>query len=100
MRIGYKISLLVLGTAILVTAVLTYIGYTTARRQYIAGVDAVLTATAAALPGFISEDYLNSAISGEAPTDGAYRTLVERLSELADRSGVYYAYAFAKDGDN
>ena len=50
MRIGYKISLLVVGTAILATSILTLIGYTTARRQYMAGVDRVLTAAVAGLP--------------------------------------------------
>jgi serine phosphatase RsbU (regulator of sigma subunit) len=99
MRIGYKISLLVIATAILATAILTYIGYTTARRQYFAGIDHVLTATAAALPQVIGDDYLKRALGDGTPSSDEYTALVRRLSDLADRAGVYYVYAFEKDGD-
>lgn len=98
MRIGYKISWVVAGTAMLCTATLTLIGYNTARKQYLAGVDRQLTAAAAGLPGVIGEDYLARALVSRALADGEYDRLVGLLNDLADRSGVYYVYAFAQDG--
>lgn len=98
MRIGYQISWLVIGTAVLATATLTLIGYQTARRQYLAGIDLQLKASAAALPNVIGTDYFNRALaSATLPTD-EYNALVKSLNDLADRSGVYYVYAFVQDG--
>jgi len=99
MRIRYKISLLVLGTAFLATSTLTLIGYTTARRQYIAGIDRVLTAAVAALPRVIGDDYLKQALANHGLSDNQYNAMVATLNGLADGSGVYYVYAFAKDRD-
>jgi phosphoserine phosphatase RsbU/P len=99
MRIGYKISLLVVGTAILATSILTLIGYTTARRQYMAGVDRVLTAAVAGLPRAIGDEYLARALTHKELPDDAYIGMVTALNDLADRSGVYYVYAFTQDGD-
>lgn len=99
MRIGYKIAWLVIGTALLATAILTLIGYATAKRQYVAGVDRQLIATAAALPGFIGEDYFARALASQTLPVDEYNRLVQKLNDLADRSGVYYVYAFAQDGD-
>ncbi|MEX0642773.1 MAG: SpoIIE family protein phosphatase [Pirellulales bacterium] len=99
MRIGYKISLLVFGTAILATSVLTLIGYSKARRQYIAGVDQVLTAAVAALPRVIGDDYLRRAMDNGELSDNEYNAMVATLSDLADRSRVYYVYAFAEVGN-
>jgi sigma-B regulation protein RsbU (phosphoserine phosphatase) len=101
MRIGYQISCLVVGAAVCVTAALTLVGYQSARRQYLAGVDRQLTAAAAGLPRIIGDDYFTRALAGPAdavPKD-EYDVLVRTLNDLADRSGVYYVYAFARDGD-
>ena len=106
MRIGYKVSCLAVATALLATGVLTAIGYTTARRQYYAGIDRQLTAAAAALPSVVGETYLANALSLAAGDSHAnaisgerYDTLVLQLSDLADRSGVYYLYIFTMKQD-
>lgn len=98
MRIGYKISLLLVGTAILATSILTLIGYTTARRQYMAGVDRVLTAAVAGLPRVMGDEYLGRALANRGLSETEYNAMVDTLNDLADRAGVYYVYAFAEDG--
>lgn len=97
MRILYKISWLVVVAVLLTTAVLTWIGYTTARNLYIAGIDHQLAASAAALPGVIGDDYLARALAEDAtlPAD-QYDRMVKALSDLAERSSVSYLYAFAQ----
>ena len=47
MPIAYKISWLVVCTAMLAAAALAVVGYTSARQQYMAGIDRQLTAAAA-----------------------------------------------------
>src|SRR5258707_801651 len=76
MRIGYKVSLLVVGTAILATSILTLIGYTTARRQYMAGVDRVLTAAVAGLPRVMGDDYLGRALANRGLSETEYNAMV------------------------
>ena len=93
-----KITWLVVGTALLAAAILTALGYATARRQYLAGVDRQLRAAAEALPLIITEDYLARAQADEGIGSNEYDALVRRLSDLADRSGVYYLYAFEQSG--
>jgi len=101
MRILYKISLLVILAVLLTTAVLTWIGYDTARHQYIAGIDQQLTAAAAALPNVVGEDYLARASSDEGQLKSdEYDRMVTTLNDVADRSGVYYLYAFAERGED
>lgn len=101
MRILYKISLLVILAVLLTTAVLTWIGYETARHQYIAGIDHQLAAAAAALPNVVGEDYLVRASSDESRlTRDEYDRMVATLNDVADRSGVYYLYAFAERGED
>lgn len=99
MRIGYKISWLVVGTALAATATLTVVGYTTARRQFYAGIDRQLTAVAAGVPRVIGDGYLDRALSQKELPPDEYNALVATLNDLADRSQVYYVYAFAREGD-
>jgi sigma-B regulation protein RsbU (phosphoserine phosphatase) len=98
MRIGTKISLLVVGSTVLATAALTFVSSLGARRQYIAGIDARLTAAAAALPQVIGSSYLQRAGAGSL-TPAEYDATVRQLNDVADRSGVFYLYVFAKDGE-
>ncbi len=98
MRIGYKISWLILGTAVLNTGILTGIGYSAARKQYFDGVDRQLAAAAAALPRVIGEDYLGRALTDGNVPEEEYDHLVHLLNDLADRSGVFYLYVFVQDG--
>jgi sigma-B regulation protein RsbU (phosphoserine phosphatase) len=76
------------------------VGYQSARRQYVAGVDRQLAAVAAGLPRVIGDAYFARAVlGGDAVSDSEYDALVGTLNDLADRAGVYYVYAFARDGD-
>jgi sigma-B regulation protein RsbU (phosphoserine phosphatase) len=98
MSIRAQITRLVLSTALLATAILTGLGYFSARRQYLAGIDRQLTAAVEALPKVIGNEYITRALSGDVP-DERYTALVETLSDLAGRSNVYYLYAFEQTGD-
>lgn len=94
MSIRSKITWLVVGAVVLATMILTALGYVTARKQYLAGVDRQLCAAAEALPMVIGDDYLARARIESGVAADEYDALVKRLSDLADRSGVYYLYAF------
>lgn len=99
MRVAYKISLLTVSTALLVTAILTALSYSSARKQYYAGIDQQLTAAAAALPRVLGEGYLSDALGPAGIDEARYVATVKSLSQLADDSSVYYLYAFAeRDG--
>ena len=99
MSIRSKITWLVVATALTATAILTVLGYTAARAQYLAGIDRQLTAAVEALPLAIGEDYLDRATGSEEFPAAEYLAMVQRLSSLAERSGVYYLYAFEQVGD-
>ena len=98
MSIGSKISWLLVGTAVVVTGLLTWIGYSMARDQYYAGVDRQLIAMAVALPRVLSTAYVDRAVSGKEMASEEYDRMVYLLDDLADRAGVYYVYAFVLDG--
>lgn len=95
MRIGYKVSWLAIDTALLATAILTIVGYTAAKKQYIAGVDRQLTTASAALPRILGDDYLNAAQAGTLDAE-RYQQTVLSLSKLAEESDVFYLYVFAE----
>jgi sigma-B regulation protein RsbU (phosphoserine phosphatase) len=96
MQIRFKVCGLVIASVLLATVILAWLGYDAARRQYIAGIDRQLISLAAALPGVLGADYLEQAAGGSV-AGNAYERMVGTLSDLADRSGVYYLYVFALD---
>ncbi|MFC1766038.1 hypothetical protein ACFL6U_28665, partial [Planctomycetota bacterium] len=99
MRIAYKISLLVVSSALLVTTVSTWIGYRAARNTFLAGIDRQLTTAVAGVPSVVGENYLLRALSGGSISPDEYDRLVQTLSDIADRSNVFYLYVFAMDGE-
>ncbi len=100
MRIGYKISCLTVGTALIATGILSVLGYNSARRQYIVGIDHQLSSCAAAMPRILGENYLDDALGDAGITPQRYRQMVLTLDDIADQSGVFYLYAFAQRGDH
>lgn len=96
MRIGYKISCLAVGTALLATGLLSVIGYSSARKQYYAGIDRQLNSVAATLPDVLGDAYINDAFSPAGIAEPRYAETVLHLSNLADQSGVYYVYLFTQ----
>lgn len=78
----------------LATVALTWVGYSSAKRQYLDGLDRQLTAASVAVPDILGDGYLRRAMQEPGIPDAEYNATVHRLSKIADDSGVYYVYAF------
>jgi sigma-B regulation protein RsbU (phosphoserine phosphatase) len=99
LKIRYKIASLVLTVVLLTTAVFAVVNYLTARAEFFQGVDARLTAATAAVPLLLPPGYTDRALAPDSIGAEEFHQIDRRLTEYADRAGVYYVYTFVlRDG--